>query len=223
MAAPPRTGFRFPLISALLSLFLIACHSNPEATPAGSQVAMTPPDLAEASGGRALLASGIIMRSYREDSISHQVTTATISIGPRKFGAFRLNRYSELLFEDSHIELFPSHGSEPGSKGEHMGEQNSASKLDFSDTVQEYFEAAYSDMGAIGRLRMENVRITIHGAGNDGGNINVSATMLIKEFADDTEPELYEVSFSDSASKTSLFVPRARWNTTDGRFLIKQT
>lgn len=161
------------------------------------------------------IGSAIVIKNQYRDIVRHIISAELISIAPRSFAAFNINSINELSVEDAHIEIFSSNGDDSDSMN--GGEDD----IDFTETLREFAESLPEDYGVISRLHMNKVRITLHGSGKRGAPIHVHADSLLKEFRDDSEPELLNVRFYDGDSKHGLRVARAQWNTKEGQFLVK--
>lgn len=166
------------------------------------------------SASRHLL-SGVQFQRQQSNGIRHRLFAASIRVVPRGFGAFNANGVNELLVEDPHIEIFPVTDEET-TQGEHSGAAN------LTDTLSQYIDTLPDEFGLITRIHMRNVRITLHQRGQGGTSVNVVAKQLLKELGDDSDPELYRVSFQqEQASGAALQVPWARWNTRTSQFIVK--
>jgi hypothetical protein len=197
-------------IYLILSLNLCACSTRePTSTETQDATQVTQDDRA----GKRILASGATFQGQQADTVRHRVSANSISIVPRDFGAFNVNDINEILFEEVYIEIFPS-------LSENAGEGDD-SAIDFADTLHKFVDTLPDDYGVITRVRMRDVHITLHGVGKGGTAVNVVARKLLKEFSDDTEPELYGVRFYDGQSNVGLNARRARWNTTKGQFVVE--
>jgi hypothetical protein len=107
--------------------------------------------------GKRLLASGATFQGQQADTVRHRVSADSISIVPRNFGAFNVNEINEIFFEVVHIEIFPYISENAGEGGD--------SEFDFADTLQDFVDTLPDDYGVITRVRMRDVRITLHGVG----------------------------------------------------------
>lgn len=214
------TGHCFWLAMYLLVLlFLSGCDSRgttPTEMPDAPQVSENVID----DSGQQLLASGVTFTGQEGNSVRDRVYADKIIIAPRGFGAFNLNGVNEIMFENSHIESFPVNSATgqdeaPGSKS-----ASGLYKQDFSNTLRDFVDTLPGDYGYISRIRMHPIHITLHGAGKNGSSVHVVADELLKEFKDDSQPELINVQIYDGESPNRLKVPKARWNTQTGQLIL---
>jgi hypothetical protein len=199
-----------PLVMALI---VVACDSSSRNVMTDTGNAIVSIEAEPANNGKLLIASGVVFQAQKGEEIWHRVSAKTISVAPRKFGAFNINGFNELLIEDSEIEVFPT------SQGEGDGSDSGGS--DFTKTLQDYAESLESIYGVVSRIHMQNVRIILHEASRDGGDVNVRVEQLIKEFGEDQEPELHRLEFYDDQSPNVLKVDYAKWQATAEQFVVK--
>jgi hypothetical protein len=209
-------GHRLWVVACVLASLLLGACDSPQGQLAQRQGAgqVTRNALANV-GGRRQLASGVVFQGQQGDTVRHRLSAESISVVPRGFGAFNVNGINELFFEDAHIEIFPFSSEDTGKEG--IDDR----AIDFADTLQKFIDTLPDDYGVISRVRMRDVRITLHGVGKGGTAVNVVAGELLKEFRDDVQPELYEVKFYDGQSNAKLNVRRVRWKTRTGQFVVK--
>jgi len=200
-------------------LFLSGCDAGgiapteiPEA-PQGSQNVID-------DSGQQLLASGVTFTGQQGNSVRDRVSADKIIIAPRGFGAFNLNGVNELLLENSHIESFPVNSETEQDEAHGSKSASGVYKQDFSNTLRDFVDTLPSNYGYISRIRMHPIHITLHGAGKNGSSVHVVADELLKEFKDDTQPELINVQIYDDESANRLKVPKARWNTQTGQLIL---
>jgi len=159
------------------------------------------------------LGSGISLTTQDNSGINRRIHLGTVSVTPRPFGPFNINRVSELRVHNARLEIYPRNEGVDG-------DQQSVEDVDFARLIRDYFEREQGVYGHISRLRASNVQIQLIGAGRGGTDIAVNAEMLINDFGEGNAPQLLNARFSDSGSEGSRFVREARWNTDTNRFSI---
>lgn len=207
--------FTYVLLILPALLLLGSCGMRLDTPTSHDEITGTSQNNLTRFDGRERLASGVELKSHGSDGIRQIIYADEMSIAPRSFAAFNINTINELLIENTHIEIFPS------PQKIRNAANGGSIDTDFSVTLRQFVEKLPDDYGLISRINMQNVRITLHKAGKEGSAITVRAKRLVKEFDDDTYPDLYDVNFYDGNSTVGLKVSHARWNTQTGQFEVK--
>ena len=121
----------------------------------------------------------------------------------------------ELLLENAHIQIFPTTAFDTDS------DPKGSVDVDFADTLRKFAKSLPEEYGVVSRINIDNVRITLHRAGKEESSIRITAKKMLKEFGDDSHPNLYNVYFYEGESKVGLNVSHVLWNTEEGNFIVK--
>jgi len=201
----------YSCIGILVTFFLAGCELEKSIlTPKNAPVGGT-----NVYSSQWNIGSGVIYESFQSGGLPrHRLSVKNVSTMPRGFGAFNINGLTELLFEESHIEIFPS--------------QYEASNLEYGNSEHEVFSESLRDIardlpdqyGVISRIRMQDIKITLYDASGEGSTIRISADKLLKNFGEDDAPELYGVKFYDSKTNNWLEAPHVRWMVEEGKFIV---
>jgi hypothetical protein len=198
------------------SLLLVSgCFAKPGASSKHQDISQTSTETEKQFNGRIKIATEVKIQNQYSDEIRHLISADEISVNPRAFAAFNINSINELLIENAHIEIFPSTASDTDSGATSDWDE------DFVDTLRDFAETLPDEYGVVSRLNIENVHITLHGAGEEGSYIRVNAKKLVKEFRDGSYPDLYDVNFYNGGSAVGLNVSHVLWNTKEGKFMVK--
>ena len=161
------------------------------------------------------VASNIVLTSQQYEELEYRLSAKSIVVKPRSFGGFNILDINELYVYNSHIEVFPSDGAKNAPQSERGLTGN------FSDLLKRYADSISTTYGHVSRLHMEDVLITMVGAGAEGSDIIITAEKLTKDFRNEKSPRIYNVSFSEKNSSKELLVSQAIWNVDERQFVLK--
>ena len=198
----------------LLSRYITGCESEIQYSsvsefPLGSAI-----DSPAMEADKFIVASNIVLHAQQDNIVLHRITADTISVRPRDFAAFQVNGLNELVLEAPKIEIL---GTEPTNEV-----QNGSGMVrdDVTKTMRDFVERLPRSYGHVTRLNMQNVQIILKGRSAEGHDITVIADRLLKDFNDNSDPELFSVSFYDYNAGAEMSVSRVSWDTEAGTFEI---
>lgn len=161
------------------------------------------------------IATDIVLTSQYYDAVEYRLSAKSVLVKPRSFGGLSILDINELYFYDSHIEVFPL------DKVKNAPQSKQGLAENFSDLLEKYADSLAAIYGTVSRLHMEDVHITMVGAGREGSDIVITAEKLTKDFRNETSPKLYNVSFSEKGLSEKLLVSQVIWNLDDKNFVLK--